>query len=158
MVTLREYVLSVSAAAVICGILSGILGEKTFSGAAVKMLCGIVMLIAVLNPFVKIKWDDILCVTDSFQNAGALVAEEGIDYGRQALEHRIKERTAAYIQEKARQYRASLEVEVDVAGENIPVPESVRLIGTVSPYARRQLQRDITLELGIPEERQIWIN
>jgi len=53
-------------------------------------------------------------------------------------------------------YQLKLDVEVEL-GDCEPVPASVRITGPASPYARTQLQKRITDELGIPKERQQWI-
>jgi len=158
MVALREYVLSVSATAMLCGILMGILGEKTYFSTAVKVLCGLAMLISVLNPFVKIRFDQYLSLADGMRNEGNLAAEAGVDYAKQAMARRIKEKTASYILNEAKRYQVSVQVEVGVTGDDLPVPDSVTLTGTVSPYARRQLQQYIESKLGIPREKQRWIN
>lgn len=158
MVALREYVLRVLTTAILCGIISRILGEKAFCAAAVKMICGLIMFITVLDPVVTMNFEKYFTLVDSMRSAGELAAEEGVDYAKQAVAQNIKEKTEAYILNAAKGYDISLKVEVEIAEEDIPVPESVTLIGNISPYVRRQLQNYIETQLGIPEERQIWIS
>ena len=66
------------------------------------------------------------------------------------------DKAEAYILEIAGQLSASVTVEVSVGGDSIPVPQSVRLDGAVTPYAKSRLQTIISEELGISKENQIW--
>ena len=67
----------------------------------------------------------------------------------------IKSRVQAYILDKADSFGTSLEVEVILDQDHIPV--SVELQGNISPYARAQLTEIIEEDLGIPKEHQLWI-
>ena len=89
-----------------------------------------------------------------------LGASEAVAYGHEesqkALSAIIKENTAAYILQKASSLNAQICVEVRVSSDTIPIPDSVLVSGTVSPYTRQQLQTWIEKDLGIPKENQIW--
>ena len=41
--------------------------------------------------------------------------------------------------------------------DEIPVPSTVRLQGSISPYARQSLQQWLQDDIGVPKEHQIWI-
>lgn len=158
MVALREYVLSVSAAAVLCGIICGLCGEKSLSGPVVRLICGLILTLAVLRPVIHIRLEDLMYNWDSLRNDSVLKAQEGVDYANQAMGQLIKEKTAAYILDKAGQYDAAIEVEVQVTDDTIPIPDQVTVTGHISPYVKEQLQDYIESDLGIPRENQRWIN
>ena len=61
----------------------------------------------------------------------------------------IKQRTQAYILDKAQALNTVLEVEVTLSDDDIPVPLKVRLKGKISPYAKGRLQATIAEDLGI---------
>ena len=68
----------------------------------------------------------------------------------------IKEKTEAYILEKAESLGLDISVEINFGEADSMVPTEVRISGPVSPYAKDQLSKTISTDLGIPEERQIW--
>lgn len=153
----REYLLSVTCAAVLCGILCTIVDEKQTGGALVKLLCGVFLSLSLILPLSRIslteadpgKWNYVL--------EGEAAAEEGLEYARQAKMQIIKSRTEAYILDKAREYDLDLRVEAEVSGDEVPVPMAVMLWGRASPYAKLQLQHFMETEMGIPREKQRWM-
>ena len=69
----------------------------------------------------------------------------------------IKERCEAYILDKATAMGLTLEVEIQLSGDQTyPYPVGVTLRGQVSESERSTLSNMIAQELGIPEERQAW--
>lgn len=152
---LREYVISVTAAAIICGIVTG-LSQKDSTQKMLKLVCGLFLAVTVVRPITRI---DLTALTDvsliSFSEAEEAAAM-GENLSRNALAELIKEETEAYILDKAAERNVSLEAEVTVSGDSPPVPVSVTLSGAVSPYARQQLEQLITEDLGIAKENQRW--
>ena len=68
----------------------------------------------------------------------------------------IKDRTEAYILDKAASMGLSLRVEVILSEEEIPKPITVKLWGTVPPYTKTRLRNWMEDTLGIGEEDQLW--
>ena len=56
---MRNYILSVVAAAVICVIAGNLISEKTANGQILKLLCGILMTITALSPLFNIGFEHI---------------------------------------------------------------------------------------------------
>lgn len=153
---LRQYIISVVAASVLCGILTGILHNGT-AKELIKLLCGAFLAITLLRPVLdlkKIDLSDLLlsCVPDASQTVAL-----GESHSREALCGIIKAETEAYILDKAEELGLSLEVEVALSDGDTPVPASVRLSGDAAPAARQQLETVLTKELGIQKENQLWI-
>jgi hypothetical protein len=73
-----------------------------------------------------------------------------------AIRASIKARSEAYILDKAAELALSVEVEVTLSNDEIPLPVSVRVSGKASNYAKSRLQAIITQDLGINKEHQVW--
>lgn len=153
MEALRQYILSVVAAALLCGLVTGVMP----SGRAkqiIRMVCGLFLAYTVLQGLTGMEWrmpqwTDL--AADDARQAAAL----GESIGEEARAQIILEQTRAYILDKAAALGLALEAEVTL-GEGL-VPRSVTIRGQAAPYERRQLQSAIALELGIPKEKQQWI-
>lgn len=154
---IRAYLLSVCAAAVICGIVTRLVGEKGTQGAVVKMIAGVFLAFTVIRPIADVRLDSLSDWTADFSYDASLAAAAGEDLTREVLAAGIKKRSEAYILDKADALNVSLTVEVTLTEADIPVPCSVRLTGKVSPYAKGQLQTIIAEDLGIDKEHQVWI-
>lgn len=153
---IKEYLLSVTIAAIICSLITSLVGNKGAFSAVVRTLCGIFLALTALSPLIDLKLDDISSYfrefgleADSAAAAGSVMADE-------ASAAIIKSELEAYILDKASALGVSISVDVKLDNTGTPLPVSATLSGSVSPYAKKQLQEVIANELGIPEERQIW--
>lgn len=155
--TVRGYLLSITVVALCCGILCSILGKKGLTGSTVKFLCGIVMLLTVVGPLLNIRIGDIKNSFVGISQEGKSIAALGQESALKEYMDNIKERTAAYILDKAENLGAELTVEVTLSDDDLLVPCAVKLSGTVSPYAKRVLKETIARDLGIQEGEQTWI-
>ena len=144
------------AAAVICGIVRRLLGEKGTQGAVAKLLTGIFLALTVVSPLAKVEVGRLADIAGDYRADGLAAAAMGEEMTRQALAESIKAQTEAYILDKAAALEVTLTVEVEVSDEEVPVPCRVRLTGQVSPSAKSKLSGIITEDLGIEKERQIW--
>ena len=156
MTSIGQYWLSVTAAGLIGCACKQLLPEKGTAAHMGRMLAGLFLVFTVISPLADVelgRWDWTL--SDLRQQAEAAVIA-GQENSKAALQHGIKQRTEAYIWDKAQKLEANLAVEVTLSDDTIPVPVSVRLSGNISPYAKRQLQDILETELGIPKEAQQW--
>lgn len=155
MESLLQYVITVTAAAIIAGILAGFMDEKSSSGGLIRLIAGLFLAFAVISPVVQLDWDGITASLSDFSAEGSLAAAEGENIASETYSSIIKSETEAYILDKAAALNVSLKVEVTVDGDP-PVPTAVRLSGEVSPYAKQQLQQILCEELDIAKENQQW--
>lgn len=153
---LREYLLGIVAAAVLCGILSRLINPKSTVGIAVKLIAGFLLLLAVVSPWADIRLENVLDWADSITADGAYYVSQGEMMAEEKYRAGIKERTEAYIVDEAKALQCSLQAEVSVSADAMPVPESVILTGDASPYARQALIAVLTQSLGIGREDIIW--
>lgn len=153
MEALRQYVLSVVTAAMVCGIITGLF-HSGGGKQVVKLICGLFLAYTVLAPIARGNFSELSVFSLGFGDEAAEAAAMGENLARDSMAEIIKSKTVAYILDKAADLQAEVTVEVSVNEEN--VPNSVTVSGAVSPYARRQLQTIIESDLGIAKENQKW--
>ena len=154
---ISKYVLSVVGAALICGIVASVLGEKGTLGVAVKLLAGIYMTLTIVAPWGQLRLDELTQWKEQITADGERISISGQNEAREAMAQSIITSTRSYILEKAEALGVELTVEVMLDESPIPVPEQVRIRGNISPYNREKLGSIIERDLGIPTEAQIWI-
>ena len=153
MEALRQYSISVVAAALLCSLVMGLMPGGRVK-QIIKVVCGLFLAYTVLQGLTGTDWKmpSLMDVTsDDARQAAAL----GESLGEDAMAQIILEQTRAYILDKATALGLTLEVEVTL--DESLVPRTVTLRGQAAPYERRQLQSTIALKLGIPKEKQQWI-
>ena len=150
------YILRLTAAAVICGLISGIVGTKGALASIVKLMTGLFLCFSVISPFLKVNVGNLTGYLEDLQVSGDEIVAEGETAVKKELETIIKSKTEAYILDKAASYGAELAVEVTVDASTVPVPDGIRVSGVISPYGKKQLQKIIADDLGISLEAQIW--
>lgn len=154
---IKEYLLSIFCAAIICAIVMRLMGEKGTHAVITKLIAGLFLSFTVIYPVAKIDLKDVSDWTSSYSSAASQAAAAGEALTKETIAAGIKLRTEAYILDKATALNTSLKVEVTLSEDDIPCPKAVRLSGNVSPYAKAQLQTIITQDLGIAKENQTWI-
>ena len=157
MEAVRQYLLSVTAAAIVCSIINRVIGKTGTYAAIVKLITGLFLVFTVISPFAKLQITDLPAYMDSLTVDADLVVMDGQQAARDAVTEIIKAEAEAYILDKASLYEAELVVDIEMGAGEMPVPESIRIQGSISPYGRMQLQQLLTEEFGIPKEQQIWI-
>lgn len=153
---IKTYLLGIVGAAVICGIVTRLIGDKGTQGAMVKLIAGLFLIFTVIRPIANIRMDDLTEFPDLFKDAGAQAAASGERMTKEAVKASIKAQTEAYILDKATELSLNLTVDVSLSEDEIPLPESVHLSGKASHYAKLRLQSIIIQDLGIDKEHQVW--
>lgn len=154
---LREYILSVTAAAILCGILRTLIGEKGTAAGIVKLICGLYLAFTVIRPVAQVELSEFSFFTAEIAEDAQEAVNAGEDFVRDSVSHIIKSETEAYILDKARTYGAEIQVEVILSDATQPIPEKIKIKGALSPYVKTQLQSMITEDLGIPKENLSWM-
>ncbi len=156
MASIRQYLLSVIAAAIICSIIRSFLGGKGGTAALIRFLSGAFLIVAVIAPISQIEVHDRMANSNILMQKSDQFVQEGKDAARSEMEALIKAKTETYILEKAADLNMDIAVNVELSGDEVPVPTAVRLTGAVSPYAKKILSTYLSTELAIVEEKQIW--
>lgn len=156
MQTIAEYLLSVTGAAIVSGVVLRLLEGKGSAASIGRILAGLFVALTVIGPITQVRLSDLAdLLPDVTMDAQTAVAD-GEAAAKNALRERISARLGAYILDKAAQLGVTLTVEVELSEDTIPVPVRVRLHGAVSPYAKSRLQNMIRDDLGLDKEKQIW--
>ena len=154
---IRQYLLTVIAAALLCGVINGIIGKKSAYGAVVKLVTGLFLAVTVISPWVKFKITDFSSYIEGISADAQSVAASGELMAQDELASIIKTQTQTYILDKATSLKLDVEVEVTLCDSDPPLPCAVTLRGAASPYAKEMLCQYIANDLGIPEEDQLWM-
>lgn len=156
MTWLRQYLLCVTCAAIICSFIKTIVAQNGTSATLIKILTGLFLTVSILVPWTKFRFDDMVNYVQEFSLDADAAAASGVLFAQQETESIIKKQTETYILDKAAQLGLDLQVDVTIRQDTLPVPNTVLLIGNTSPYAKEKLSQVISKDLGIPEEQQIW--
>ncbi len=156
MENIRQYIMQIVSAALLCSVVTQVVGEKSPSATVVKMITGTFMFLCLVNPLANLRLQDLTKYFDSLSLQTNQSVNEGQLAAFEEMSAIIKSKTEAYILDKAATYNASLEVVVTLNRDTVPTPCGVRISGSISPYAKTQLQNVIAQDLGIPVEAQIW--
>lgn len=152
----RQYVISVVAAAILCGILKSILPGKDAMAGILRLITGIFLAFTVIKPLTRIELGDLPVLSFDYLTEAQIASADGEKIAADAMADIIKQQAEAYILDKAQSLNLQLTVTVTVSDGALPAPVGVRLSGTVSPYAKSCLARIIEEDLGIAKENQIW--
>ena len=152
---MREYVLSLTATALISGILMSLVSEDT-PGKILRLVCGVLLAVTALKPLTRMEIPDFRDWTQGYGEYGEDIAAMGQEMARAERMDGIRHGLETYILDKAA--AAGLEISVRVfLEESTGKPVSVQITGDVPQDRRLQLQNTITNDLGIPGEAQEWI-
>lgn len=156
MTMLREYLIGVVAAALICCLVKALAGEKGTAAAVIKMLCGVYLCVSVAAPLGQFRISDLSDIAKDYQQSGQEAASYGEKLSAEAMAGIIKAETEAYILDKATSLDADIRVEVILSDISPYEPCAVTVTGKVSPYARTVLSGILETDLGIGKESQKW--
>ena len=154
---IRRYIVSVTAAAIVCAVIKTLVGQKTSQATIIRIIAGIFISVTVIAPWTKMEFSDIEDYIQDFSLDGEDAAASGVSYAQAETAAIIKSHTESYILDKAASLGISAEAEVAVSQDYPPLPYSVTIQTNAAPYAKERLKRYIVEELGIPEAQQTWI-
>lgn len=154
---MRQYLLSLICAALVCSIIYGLLDKKSAYFPIIKLICGLFITITAISPLTNISIPDISeYIGDTKFDAKALISE-GQTSSYESMGTIIRANLESYILGVADELGADVQVEIELDEQLPPGPCSVRITGNVSPYKMQRLQQIIEKDVGIPEEKQIWM-
>lgn len=154
---IREYLLTVTAAAIVCSIAKHLAGDKSTAGKITKVVSGIFLTITVISPIKEFQLSKMDGLLDDYRIMAYETAQSGADMANTAMGDIIKEKTEAYILEEAKKMDVDISVEVKLSESEPPIPDQVIITGIVSPYKKNVLSQYISDNLGISREKQKWI-
>lgn len=156
---LKAYLLRLTAAAILCSVVQRISTDKK-SGQAVRLATGILMLITAFAPVAQIDVYDAVQSVVRNGYATGIVTQDFTTTQNMLYGSLISESARTYILDKANELGLKAEVNVTVKESvgSYPTPYSAEIRASPSASQKASLSSVITDELGIPEERQLWIS
>ncbi len=123
--------------------------------ALVKMICGMLMALAMLRPLGAVQWEKDTIPAGNFTRRTQQQAEYYRTEQEKTLSAIIAERTETYIWDKAREMglECTVRVIVSVGESSVPLPETVELDAVYDPALAVWIEEVV----GIPAEKQIWL-
>ena len=153
MTFLRSWLLSVTACAVLVSIAQQLADSGTMK-KIVRFVGGMVLMLAMLRPLLSLTFNLPELDGGNYREAVEALKETLSAEQDSALGDSIAAQTQAYIEDKAGSLGLSVRAEVQTALQGgVPLPDSVTLYGAKSAA----LGAYIAQELGIAEEKQLWI-
>ena len=157
MEALRQYILSITVAAMACGLVLSIVPGGQFRGI-LKLICGVFLTLMVMKPLTILDPERIFSrFSGQWEAQGEAAAAFGEEVARDAMALYIKREAEAYILDKAGSLGIDVQADVTVSSEDIPLPERVTICGNIPDPTRLDLERIIQENLGIAKEDQHWI-
>ena len=154
MAAFRQYVLSLTAAALLGGILLSCVPEG--SGRKIlRLVCGILLTVTALKPLGQLRLPNLDTLTGEYRQQAEDAVAMGQEMARMEAHKGIRKALEAYILDKAAELGMDVTPEIFLEESGIPV--SIRLEGEISSELRQKMQTIITNDLGIPGEAQEWI-
>ncbi len=150
------FLLRITASALLCGIVRS-LPVTGIAAKLMKLLTGVFMLVTLILPLKDIFLPQFGGNLNALKYDAQQIIGSAQTQTRQELQEIIISETEAYILDKAKNLGAELTVEVSVDDSDLPMPCAVTVRGSISPYAKQQLQQIICSDLGIDTEDQKWI-
>ena len=155
---LGEYILSVTCAAILCGVMQSLLTKNSVAVTLLRLIGGLFLAFTVVSPVMDINLDYVFEIPSQYAEEGKSIVTQENMHTQNELRQLIKSQCETYIEDKALSYQAPLDVEITLNNESIPAPESARLRGDISPYVKGVMQTWLAEDMGIPREHQIWIS
>lgn len=154
--SIKNYLISVIAAAIISAIATGIVGKKGTVGAVIKLLAGLFLIITAIYPVTKLNFDALPDYFSEYSIQASAFSSKGEAIAQDEITAIIKSQVEAYILDKASLMNMEIEVQVTMSGSKPSIPESVTVKGTISPYGKKYLEQILCNDLDIAKENQFW--
>lgn len=154
--SIKNYLISVIAAAIISAIATGIVGKKGTVGAVIKLLTGLFLIITAIYPITKLNFDTLPDYFSEYSIQASAYSLQGEAIAQDEILAIIKSQVEAYILDKASFMDMEIDVQVTMSETSPSVPETVTVSGAVSPYGKKRLEQILCNDLGIAKENQFW--
>ena len=151
----RTYILSVTAASILCAVLTALAGKGGSTASLMKLMSAVVLAAVIISPVANFTSVNLNRYLDDLNDLAAEAVANGTEATQESVRKRIIEASEAYILDKAALYELDIDVTVELDEEQL-VPTFVEIQGAVSPAARRALEAMLQQDLGIPPEAQRW--
>lgn len=150
---MRDWLIGVTAAAMLAAVARCLMPPGAVRQVG-GLVCAMLLLWAVVKPLGPLTGT----LLGEFEFSGQ-VRQDLQQQSGQLLKSLIEQECETYIVDKAQELGAQCRVSVVCApdGEDVWLPDSVRVMGELSPRQRRELEQVISADLGVASERQEYL-
>ncbi len=153
--SLRSYFLQIVASCMICAI-AAVMVKTPSIQKIVRLLGGLLILLVVLSPLMDLDLQGAASsLTRAFGDDSAEMEQAQAD----AAEHfatQVRKATEDHIELIASRMGYTVQAQVTVSQEEVPVPTAVEISGSLSAEEILALSEYLELQLGIAKEDQTW--
>ena len=154
---MRAYLLKITAAAILAAIIRK-LAPESGAGRGARLGAGLLVLLCLLEPLQRLVKSGQDIIPKDWGYTDPMTADEIDLEANRLLESLITQQAQAYILDKAQAVGFTPEVTVTLRLEDrYPVPWSVTIRGSPTGQQKAALESEIQEALGIPPERQEWL-
>ena len=157
---MADSILQLCIISVSCGAIMSIMpegGSKTIG----KILCTCILLISIIKPLTDFDFESYALESAKLREVEAVFAD-GAEQRRERLQYAvIHKEYSEYILNKAMllgMLGPDIELELQWNDDGVWVPYSCKLDTECTNEQKRKLSNILSADLGIPEERQLWLS
>lgn len=154
MAGLKNYLIAVCSAAILCALLKQIVGKGKLSNGTIRILSGLFVAICIIAPWKDFSLRDLEVYNPLDTKTAESFVEDGKRITKSNINAIIMERVEAYILEKTNQLHVQVEVSVELSDEGVPIRSIIT--GELSRSEREELSAFLAGQIGIQKEMQIW--
>ena len=154
---MRAYLIQITAAAILAALIRK-LAPKSGAGRGARLGAGLLVLLCLLQPVQRFVRDGSALFSKDWGQIDPMTTDAVEQEANRLMESLISDQAEAYILDKARAMGLEAEVTVTTRLEDrYPVPWSVTIRGSPTGQQKAALESEIQEALGIPPERQEWL-
>ena len=153
-----SWVRAIAGAALICAVAFA-LTPKGKVKSILKLICGIVLICAIVNPVINKNLPDMSMDMSKYREQADEITNNAKDTKNSLSRTIIEDKLNAYILDKAKSYNAQLDsvsVSVKWGDDECWYPYEVSLTASIGEKEKQLISNAIEADLGIPKERQYW--
>ena len=153
-----SWVRAIAGAALICAVAFA-LTPKGKVKSILKLICGIVLICAIVNPVINKNLPDMSMDMSKYREQADEITNNAKDTKNSLSRTIIEDKLKAYILDKAKSYNAQLDsvsVSVKWGDDECWYPYEVSLTASIGEKEKQLISNAIEADLGIPKERQYW--
>lgn len=155
---MKEYLVGLTGAAILAALIRRV-APKGAEGRGARLGAGLLVLICMLGPLGKLNVAAGAKRMARWSYTPVMEADEVARESNRLMESLISEAAETYILDKAQAMELTCSAEVSVRlKKQYPIPWSVVIHGHGTQSQKKALTEAIASELGIPEERQEWLD
>ncbi len=153
-----EWVRAIAGAALICAAATALTPKGKVKNV-LKLLCGIVLITAMINPFINEELPTVSMDMAEYRREAEEIIGRAEEKENSLSRTIIEDELETYILDKAKSMDAelqSVEVSVKWGDEGCWYPYEVRVTADIPQREKNLISNSIEAELGVPDERQYW--